>query len=165
MIVMVNSLSTEITLSIKTQAGATLLNAAQNTSNWQGILPGTQDYYLTLTGGSTTENFTLTVEVPARIQFAPGSISATRSGQTAGGYIVSYALYAKAGQKMTVKLSGTAGQAALSIYGFSDGQPYLRAVVEATDFNFILPATQDYMVEVVPRAGQVINYTLKVTVQ
>lgn len=165
MIAMANSLNNDITLLIKAQTGATLLNAAQNTSSWQGILPATQDYYVTVIGGNAPENFTLTIEVPARIQFAPGSVSATRSGQTANGYIVSFVLYAEAGQQMTLKLSDTGGKGALSIYGFSDGQPYLRSVVEATDFSFTLPTTQDYIVEVVPQAGQVVNYALKVTVR
>lgn len=165
MIVMVDSLNHDVTLSIETQGGTYLLSPAAGDSTWEGLLPQTEDYYLGVYGGASTENFSLSVEIPSRIQFDPGKDSAIRTGKTTGGYIVDYVLFASQGQRMTVHLNGVGNNGALSIYGFSDGQPYIRSVVEQTEFSFKLPRTQDYIVQVVPRAGQVIDYTLVVEIK
>jgi hypothetical protein len=37
--------------------------------------------------------------------------------------------------------------------------------VESTIFRMKLPATQDYIVQVVPRAGQVVSYTMNVMIK
>jgi hypothetical protein len=37
--------------------------------------------------------------------------------------------------------------------------------MEQTSFNLKLPATQDYIIEVVPKAGQVVSYTLQVIIK
>jgi hypothetical protein len=42
----------------------------------------------------------------------------------------------------------------LSFYGCQDGQPYLRYVVEQNTFSMVLPATEDYIIQVVPRGGE-----------
>ena len=165
MIVMVNSLNNDVTLSVRTKGGTSMLNAAAHQITWQGMLPKTEDYYLGIYGGASNENFTLTVEIPFRIKFLPDSFSASLSGQTVAGYNVAYTVLAIKSQKMTVNLNGVADNAALTIYGYSDGQPYLRSVTEQTSFTFKLPATQDYIIEVVPRAGQVVNYTLEVIIK
>jgi hypothetical protein len=165
MIVMVNSLNGDVTLSLKTQGGTTMLNPSAKQSTWQGILPQTEDYYIGVYGGASTENFTLSVQIPARIQFAQGADSATVSGKTAGGYNVAYVLFAGQNQRMNLSLNGVGSNAVLSVYGFTDGQPYLRYVTEQTTFDFKLPATQDYIVQVVPRAGMVVSYTLVVKIK
>jgi hypothetical protein len=165
MILMVNSINGDVTLSLKTQGGTTMLNAASKQSSWQGILPQTEDYYIGVYGGATAENFTLSVQIPARIKFDPGADSAIVSGKTAGGYNVAYVLFAGQNQLMNLSLNGVGSDAVLSVYGFSDGQPYLRYVTEQTTFDFKLPSTQDYIVQVVPRAGQVVNYTLVVKIK
>jgi hypothetical protein len=51
------------------------------------------------------------------------------------------------------------------MYGYQDGQPYLRYVVEQTAFDMTLPATQDYIIQVVPRAGAVADYDLTVEIK
>lgn len=163
MIVMASSFNNDVTMSIKTQGGTTMLNAASKLSNWQGTLPTTEDYYISLYGGAIAENFTLSVDIPARVKFAVGEDSAKVSGKTAGGYNVAYTVFAIKDQKMSVTLSGT--NVALTIYGFSDGQPYVRSVTGATDFDLKLPMTQDYIIEVVPTAGQVVNYTLAIKIK
>lgn len=165
MIVMVDSPNHDVTLSIKTQGGTFLLNPASHQTTWEGLLPTTEDYYIGISGGASPENFTLSVQIPARIQFAVGKDTAIVSGKTVGGYNVAYVLFALQNQKMSVALNGTGGNAALTIYGFSDGQPYLRAVSEKTTFSMILPSSQDYIIEVVPRAGQVVNYTLVIKIK
>lgn len=165
MIVMVDSLNHDVTLSINTQGGTSLLSASAKQSTWQGSLPTTEDYYLGIYGGATTENFTLTVQIPARIQIAQGANKAILTGQTAGGYNVDYVAYATQGQTMDLNLNVQGNNAVLAVWGFADGQPYLRYVVEQTSFSMTLPSTQDYIIEVVPKAGAVVNYTLVVKFQ
>ena len=166
MMISVNSLNNDITLSVKgVNDGKVLLSAAEKTSSWQTMLTVTQDYLIEIYGGASTENFTLSITTPARIRFDPGAISAKYSGSTPGGLDVAYVLRANAGQKMKLNLTGPAGDVVLSVYGYQDGQPYLRYVVEQTSFEMTLPATEDYIVQVVPRAGKVVDYTLTVEVK
>ena len=164
MIVFVSSANNDVTMSITAQDGTVLLPASQKTSNWQGILPGTQTYYFKLTGGASTEIFHLSVDIPARIQFAAGQNSIVINGKTVNGFIVSYAAYALGGQTFEALLNTSPNDAALTIWGFSDGQPYVRAQAGVTDFSMQLPSTQDYIIDVVPQGGRVIDYSLTVKI-
>ena len=161
----VSSLNNDVTLSIKTKGGTTILNAAAHSATWQGSLPQTEDYYLTVYGGATAENYTLTVTIPARVKIAEGADSIKLTGKTVAGYAVTYTAFAVKGQKMSAELTYLSDSAALTIYGFSDGQPYVRAVTEQTSFAFTLPATQDYIIQVVPKGGTVVSYQLTVKIK
>ena len=165
MFVYVGSLNNDVTVSIKTQDGANILSTAAHQTSWQGSLPKTEDYYLTIHGGASTENFSLTVTVPSRILFAAGADSATVSGVTVAGYDVSYAVFASKGQTMNVDLENLSAKASLSIYGFTDGQRYVRSGKGLTSYHFVLPSTQDYIMVVVPAAGSEVSYTMTVTIQ
>lgn len=155
----------DVTLSITGQDGVIILSAAAHQISWQGTLGKTEDYYLTVYGGASTENYSLTVTIPSRIQFAKGADSATVSGKTVAAYDVSYTVYASKGQDMSVNLGNLSGNASLSIYGFTDGQRYLSSDTGQTSYHFVLPATQDYIIVVVPAAGNVVSYTLTVKIQ
>ncbi len=165
MIVMLNTPDQSAILSVFGADGVILLNRSQKTTSWQGTLPSTQDYYFRVTGGASTQNFTLTVDIPARVQFTSGQDQTTLSGQTVDGYNVAYVAYAFKGQQMEVTINTSRDVAGLTIWGFSDGQPYARAQNGVTDFNMTLPATQDYIIEVVPAGGNVINYEVTVTIR
>lgn len=166
MIVSVDSPDHDVTFSVTGQKdGIVLLSPSQKLSSWQTMLTKTQDYLVQVAGGASTENFTLNVVTPARINFDPGAVSAQRSGSTAGSWVVSYVLRANAGQKMKLQLDAPDGNAVLAMYGYQDGQPYLRYVVEQTTFELTLPATEDYIIQVYPRAGEVARYKLSVEVK
>lgn len=166
MIVNVGSLHNDVLLGLKTQGGTTIQAVSAGQTTWQGSLPQTEDYYLTLRGGASNENFTLNISIPSRIQFAQGADSAKVTGKTVAGYDVSYVLFAIKGQKMTVDLYPISGTTALSIWGFSDGQPYVNAnMQQTTHFVFTLPNSQDYIIQVVPQAGSVASYQLVVKIQ
>ena len=145
--------------------GKTLLHQADKSSSWQTLLTVTQDYLIQVYGGAGQENYTLSVSTPARVIFDPGAISATRKGTTPGGYNVAYVLRANLNQQMDISLNAPAGAAVLSVYGYQDGTPYLRYVVEQTTFSLKLPATQDYIIQVVPRAGAVTDYSITFTIK
>ncbi len=165
MIVMLNTPDQSAILSVFGADGTILLSRSQHTTSWQGTLPNTQDYYFRVTGGASTANFTLTVDIPARIQFASGQNEVTLNGQTVGGYNVAYVAYAFKGQQMEVTINTSRDVAGLTIWGFSDGQPYARAQNGVTDFKMDLPSTQDYIIEVVPAGGNVVNYQINVTIR
>ncbi len=166
MIVNVSSANNDVTLGIKTQGGTNILNISAGQSTWQGSLPQTEDYYLILHGGATTENFTLNIVIPSRITFLPGAELDKVAGKTVGGYAVSYVAFASKGQRMTVDLGNLSNTAALTIWGFTDGQPYVNANMSpTTHFVFTLPATQDYIIQVVPQGGLVVSYTLTVQIR
>ncbi|HEY3310432.1 MAG TPA: hypothetical protein VGK00_02220 [Anaerolineales bacterium] len=162
----VTSPNKDVIFSVKgLKDGKVLVPASMNLSAWQTMLTVTQDYLIQLTSlGSSAELFTLNVITPARVNFDPGSDTTLLLGSTPGGWNVSYVLRARAGQRMDLNLYAPDGNAVLSIYGYEDGQPYLRYVVEQTTFGFKLPATQDYIIQVVPRAGAVANYSLSITI-
>ena len=145
--------------------GKTLLDASQRLSSWQTMLTVTQDYLVQLMGAGSQENFTLNVITPARINFDPGTDTTLLMGSTPGGWDVSYVLRASAGQRMDLNLYAPNGNAVLAVYGYQDGQPYLRYVTESTTFGLKLPATQDYIIQVVPRAGEVATYSLGITIK
>ncbi len=66
---------------------------------------------------------------------------------------------------MEVDLNGVGQDAALSIWGFSDAQFYIRSVSGLTTFSFKLPMTEDYIIDIVPNGSMIVNYTLIVTVK
>jgi hypothetical protein len=165
MTVTVLSVNQDVTLSLTTQGGTSLLSSGAKEASWQGMLPQTEDYYFGIYGGATTENFTLNVNIPSRIKIATGATKAILTGQTVGGYNVTYTAFGFQGQVMALDLTAVGNNAVLAIHGFADGQPYLRYVTEQTSFSMKLPSTQDYIIEVVPRAGMVVGYTLVVKFQ
>ena len=170
MIVDLSSTNNDVTMTVKTAGGTALVTNGQ-TLNMR--LPVTEDYYFYIQGGASSETFSLSIDTPARIQFAAGKNKAIISGTATGGftiaapenYPVSYVIFAQQNQHMEVDLNGVGQDAALTIYGFSDGTPYIRSVTGSTTFSFKLPLTQDYIIEVVPNASNEVDYTLVVTVK
>lgn len=134
---------------------------------WQGILPANGNYVIQVLAGNAapTANYSLNVTIPVRITFAPGATSAQVQGTTNQGRVVTYLLKANGGQTMTVNLNAPPNSAGITIYGVDDGQPLIRSQTGATSFSGVLPATQDYVIQVVPFGNAAINFTLSVTVQ
>lgn len=155
----------DVTMAILSESGSTLLPASLGWSNWQGILPATQDYYIQVIGGTSQQNFSLWVSIPSRLEFPPGATTATNSGQTVDGNIASYVVAAQGGQIINIVLVPEPNLAALTVWGFSDGQPYIRAQMGSTSFNMQLPSTQDYIIDVVPQGNQIVNFTLRVDIE
>lgn len=164
MFVYVGSQNSDVAVSIQTENGISILSPAAHQTSWQGTLPQTGAYYLTVYGGATTENFSLTVTVPSRIQFPQGADSATVQGKTVADYDVSYTVLAAKGQTLRVSLGDLSSKASISIYGFTDGKYYVRSNEGQRSVRLVLPATQDYIIVVVPAAGNEVNFSLTVTI-
>ncbi len=164
MILLLNSTNSDATLAVYEANGNALLDPAKKWSSWQWLLPKTEVYTIDVIGGSTAGNFTLTAKVAARITFASGSTSATLTGSTIKGYVITYTVSAAANQSLTVALDVPANTAVLDIFGLADGNSLLSASAKATSFTGTLPSTQDYIIEIFPTNGQVANYSLMVSV-
>ena len=55
MIVMVNSLNNDVTLSVKTQGGTSMLSQTSHLTSWETMLPQTEDYYIGVYGGQQSK--------------------------------------------------------------------------------------------------------------
>jgi hypothetical protein len=64
---------------------------------------------------------------------------------------------------MTVTLDIPASSAYIDIFGLSSGS-LVSSSAKASTWTGILPQTQDYVIEVVPNNGQVVDYALTVSV-
>ncbi|MCZ7552650.1 MAG: hypothetical protein M5U05_08715 [Anaerolineales bacterium] len=144
--------------------GVPLLRTSAGSTTFTGVLPGTQDYRISLVSPLQNSSYTLQVIIPFRIKFARGAIAAELNGFLQGGEVNYYLLRAMAGQTMTVTINSPANDIFLTIYGMQDGSPLVRSVVAQTSWTGVLPATQDYMIEAVSTGGSA-NYTLQTIVQ
>ncbi|MFH1523891.1 MAG: hypothetical protein ABIF04_02910 [Chloroflexota bacterium] len=163
MILILNSSNNGAYLAVSEPDGNALLDPAKKWTNWQWLLPKTEVYTIQVIGGTTAENFTLTAKVAKRVTFPAGGSSITLDGTTPKGYVFSYAISCKANQTMTISLNVPATSAYLDIFGLATGT-LLSSSTKATTWTGTLPATEDYIIEVIPNNGQVVNYSLTVTV-
>ena len=164
MILIMNSPNNDVTLGVFEPNGNMLLNPANKWIRWQGLLPRTEPYTIHVIGGATKENFTLTAKAAKLVNFAPGATSITLSGKTVKGYVFSYALSCSANQTMTASLNVPSSTAYIDIFGIATGS-LLSSAAKASTWTGILPKTQDYVIEVIPANGQVVNYSLTVSVK
>lgn len=165
MILLLGSTNQDATLAVYEADGTPLLDPAKKWTNFQWLLPRTEDYTIQVIGGAIAENYSLTVKIASRIIFASGSTSATVTGSTANGYVISYAIYCNSGQTMTLALTAPANSASLDVFGLAYGQLLLKETAKAASWTGSLPAAQDYIIEIVPNAGQVLSYSLTVSVK
>jgi hypothetical protein len=163
MILIVNSPNSDVSLGVFEPNGNELLNPANKWSRWQGLLPQTELYKIQVIGGATTENYTLTANVPQVVNFATGTSSISLTGSTVNGYVFSYAIEASAAQTMTVSLNVPSSTAYIDIFGLASGT-ILSSSAKATSWTGVLPQTQNYVIEVIPNNGAVVGYGLTVSV-
>ena len=155
--------------------GTVLISDHAGATSWSGQLPLTQDYYIdVISAGGTTANFTLQVIIPPqpgpgpepptkRIIFAPGSVSAIEQGTVDPSSFMRYLAAAMAGQTMTVDVSSPQGDVVLVIWG-ADGTVLLSDHAGATSWSGVLPASQDYIIDVKPMGVAPTIFTLQVTI-
>lgn len=101
---------------------------------------------------------------PARIQFAPGAISAQVEGSLDVGGADRYVLSAAAGQQMTLNLSVTlAGQPIVTIWG-ADGSQLSSSYIDAAGWTAAFPSAQDYYIDVMSVASGQVAYSMEVII-
>lgn len=163
MILILDSTNNDVTLGVFEPNGNKLLDPVNKYTRWQWLLPKTELYTIQVIGGGSTENYTLTAKVAQLVYFASGATSKTLNGNTVNGYVFSYALSCKINQTMTVTLNVPSSVAYLDVFGIATGT-LLSASAKATTWTGVLPETQEYVIEVIPNNGQVVNYILSVSV-
>ena len=163
MVLILDSPGKDVTLGVYEPNGTMLLDPANKYTRWQWLLPRTEVYTIQVIGGASTENYTLTVKVAQILNFASGASSMTLSGKTINGFVFSYALSAKAGQTMTVSLNVPSTTAYLDVFGIATGV-LLSPTAKATTWTGVLPQTQEYVIEVIPNNGQVVSYSITISI-
>jgi hypothetical protein len=163
MILILTSTFNDVFLGVNGPDGSKLLDPANKWTSWQWLLPKTGLYTIQIVGGAASANYTLTAKVAKRVTFASGTSSITLSDRTEKGYVFSYALRCQANQTMTVSLNVPASTAYLDVFGLATGT-LVKSSVKATTWTGILPSTQDYIIEIIPANGQVVDYSLQVIV-
>lgn len=169
MILSLSSNSPTAKVAVRSSSGAPLAPQRSNPEGtyWLGVVPTTADYIVQVLAGDGAPMafYALSVVVPQRITFAPGTDAEAVAGMTGEGRLVTYLLKANGGQRMTVNLIAPPNAVGLTIYGLEDGQPLVRAQSGATSFDGTLPATQDYVIQVVPFGSGTVNFTLQVAIR
>ncbi|MGB8214684.1 MAG: hypothetical protein WCE68_14090 [Anaerolineales bacterium] len=163
MILILDSPNHDVYLGVHEPDGTKLLDPAKKWTNWQWLLPKTEVYTIQVYGGAIAEKYTLTAKVAQIISFTSGETSITLAGSTPDGNVFSYALVCQTGQVMTVTLNVPASTAYLDVFGLATGT-LLSSSKKLNTWTGTLPANEDYIIEVIPVGGQVVNYTITVSV-
>ncbi len=162
------------------QDGSVFQSQMGGLTSWQGNLPATQDYYLDVVGNAS-RNFTLNVTVtalpsptatidlsPERIQFLPGTTSATRPGTLGPGQSRTLVLNAAVGQLMEFVLTSAAPINITMTYPgttlFHEGTFSQSANLYRTTGRYTLPVTGDYAFLLTNMGTAVTEYTITYSV-
>ena len=110
-------------------------------------------------GGSSSS-----VPTTKRINFAPGTASATETGTLTTFGEITYLAAASKGQTMTVTLTAPSGEVSMGIYA-PNGTTLLNPADPATTWNGTLPVDGDYRIKLASVLGIMDkNYSLKVEI-
>ncbi len=129
----------------------------------RGAVPTSQDYLVTLTAPDTAATYTLTIMIPVRITFAPGSTTAQLQATIPPNTSVHFVIRALAGQTMTLDTTAAQGQVIAIVYG-ADGTVLQSDHAGAPDFSGNLPITQDYLIHLRSVGAAAAIVTLDVTI-
>jgi hypothetical protein len=165
MIVKADSADSKIVLDIYNRwTGYYLCTTSNALTSWQGWLPRTGDYIIKVyNSGGNSENYSLMMEIPARIQFARGAYSGSVWGRGSAAETISYVLWARANQAMTATITSSTGSVYLAIRGFSGGQTLVASSASQTTWTGTLPQSQEYIIDAV-QGGTWVDFTLTVTI-
>lgn len=126
--------------------GSVLQSGMGEATSFRGLLPLSQDYFVTVRAGDQDMAFTMNVIIPKRITFAAGSNSTTFSGWLPAQQSQYYSLNGQKDQTLTVDIL-PANRTQLIIYGM-DGTVLRSGMGEGSSFSGKLPSTQDYILVV-----------------
>ena len=140
-----------------------LWGSGDGATTWTRTLPANGDYVVRVAGPAGT-HYSLNVVIPARIRFAYGAYSGTVTGHTDSSRTNSYIAWARAGQTMTAVVTSSGDAMGITIYGLTDGVPLVRAASGVSTWSGKLPASQSYIIEVVPSTNKPFSYSLTLTI-
>ena len=130
---------------------------------FRGTVPTTQDYTLALTNSGAATDFTLSLMIPIRITFAPGTSTIQIPETQAANSSLAFVIRALGGQTLNLNAVATEGQVILIVYG-ADGTVLQTDHAGSPTFSGHLPTTQDYLIDVRAVGGGPASYTLNVSV-
>lgn len=163
--VSLRSESTDLKISIYDPNRNELLSPSIGSNSWKGYFKQEGIYFIKVHGGAATSTFNLVVSIAARVIFADGANQLVLKSSTVGGNTISYAVYASQGQTMQVSINNAPEVAALTIWGFTNNKFYAQAEAGTTSFSLLIPETQDYIIDIVPKNGKYVNYTLDISLK
>jgi len=147
--------------------GTVLKSGMGELPGFRGYLPKTQDYLIRVEANSSVE-YTLSVMIPQRISFQPGTTSASIEGELSPHSSRHYVLRAMADQILDVSvsvpqiISRPEDVVQLVVYGV-DGTVLKSGMGGPPSFRGYLPTTQDYLIHVAA-SDRPIQYTLDVII-
>lgn len=152
--------------------GLTLIPEVAGVTEWDGSIPTTQDYYLNLKNtGLKALGYRLTVKMPPlaipeakRIQFQPGTTGGTTRGDLPAKGNQRFVLRASAGQQMTINLSTETEGVDSYLYIWSADGTVFTNTAPSKEWSGLLPATQDYFIELVSASDQPLAYQLTINI-
>lgn len=162
MILRLDSTVGDVYLGVIDPNGDVMLAPTKKWTYWQWRLPFTGTYRIQIYGGAGPEDYQMTVKVARLAYFPPGYDTVTLLGTTVNGYVLSYAMTCNEGQTMAVRLDLPSSSAYLDVFGLVTGALLLPSDKENA-WSGTLPATQPYVIEVIPNGGNVVNFSLTVT--
>jgi hypothetical protein len=126
--------------------GTVLQSGMGEAKSFRGLLPLSEDYFVTVRAGEKDVAFTMNVIIPKRVTFATGTTAASFSGWLPAGQSQYYVLNAQKDQTLKVEaIPGASLQ--LAIYG-ADGTTFNSGAIVGGVFSGKLPKTQDYIIVV-----------------
>jgi hypothetical protein len=151
--------------------GTLLAPETPEISTWGGVVPTSQDYYIGVRSVSAQSiNYSLALIIPpltppeaTRIQFQPNTTGWHTPGDLAPNAKIRFVLGAMGGQQMTVNLLTEPAESAFLYVWDADGMVYTLMAPTQT-WSSVLPASQDYYVEVRSVSAQSSTYQLNVEI-
>lgn len=137
--------------------GLPLASAANGVQSWMGILPTTQDYIILVVNTGPASNYNLSVIMPERMSFAPGSTNIVKAGMLGSTGFMHYVFRANAGQALDLSVASDNNNVVMRLVGMSDGVTLGNNI---QGWRGMLPQTQDYAVIVTNIGLNPSNYTL-----
>lgn len=141
-------------------------------TTWDGVLPSSQDYYISLRSVSQQlVTYSMALQMPpltlpeaTRIQFQPNTTSWQTSGDLAPKAKIRFVLGALGGQLMDVNLTTEPAESALVyMWDANDGSVYTGMDFSQT-WSVKLPPSQNFYIEVRSFSAQNITYQLNVEI-
>ena len=129
---------------------------------WSGRLPSSGDYAVRVSATGPTA-YTLAVQIPRRLTPTSGDPTAAIAGSAPSRAPVDYILAGESGQTLAASVRES-DPVTLHVYGLDDGRQLAPLPEQRRLWAGKLPATQDYVVSVVP-ADEGGQYELTVTLR
>ncbi|HUF36322.1 MAG TPA: hypothetical protein VMN37_10255, partial [Gemmatimonadales bacterium] len=131
---------------------------------WTGRLPVSGDYVVRVRAAGGPTPYTLAVQIPRRVVVDRENPTASFSGVAPSRAPVDYLVKGERGQSLEVALEPQTEGPHLHVYGLDDGVQLAPLAERRRHYGGRLPASQDYVVSVVP-AAEGSRYELLITVR